>query len=79
MGIIIVFKHNTNLSTLDKIMCMFKWIYKQKYKRTFKRLYKIWTHDSYSLKSFVNFLLVLVVTSYTEMFKNFKKKNIRKF
>ena len=50
MCIIIVFKHNTNLSTLDKITCMFKWLYKQKYKRTFKRLYKTWTHDSCSLK-----------------------------
>ena len=42
-------------------------------KRTYKILYNIWTHKLYSLKSIVNFLLVLVVTSYTERFKALKR------
>ena len=35
------------------------------------KLSKIWTHELYNLKNIVNFLLVLVVTSYTEKLEGF--------
>ena len=48
-------------------------------KRTYKKLYRIWTHKLNSLKSIVNIVLVLVVTSYTEKFLRDLKKGIKSF
>ena len=43
-----------------------------KCKRTYKKMYK--ADKLYSLKSIVNFLLVLVVTNYTERLKALKRR-----
>ena len=43
------------------------------YKCTCKEIHKMWTYKLYSLKTFANFLLVLVEINYTKMFKNFKR------
>ena len=79
----IVFIYNTR-AILNKITYMYKRSHKKLYKiLTLKNIFGIITIIQYKrfssinqiIKSLVNFLLVLVVTSYTEKFQNFKKEN----
>ena len=65
MGVFIIFKYNASYirQNIVHFVC---------YEYAYKKLYKVLIHKLYTLKTIANFLLVSMVTSYTENFEGFK-------